>query len=81
MTFTATLKPRIIDTEWIKRFGVTPSVAPGEDIMTVYLVILQRDQGKIAGVFSTQEKVAEYITNKPYNGYTIIEAIVDEPRL
>lgn len=47
--------------------------------MTVYIVTLAVDNGKIVGVFSEQSKAADYIAKHPYNGYILTEAVVDNP--
>lgn len=46
--------------------------------MTVYFVTLQKDKGIVVGVFSTQEKAAQYIADHPYNCYVLCECVVDK---
>lgn len=47
--------------------------------MTIFIVVLQQDQGIIPGVFSTLAKAAKYIAERPYNSYMILERDVDKP--
>lgn len=47
--------------------------------MTVWVVILYKDGGIVAGVFSSQQKAADYTANNPYNGYAIYERVIDTP--
>lgn len=47
--------------------------------MTVWVVVLQKDKGVVAGVFSSQQKAADYIADNPYNGYAICERVIDTP--
>lgn len=47
--------------------------------MVVFIVVLQRDHGIVAGVFSTQKKAAEYMVSNPYSSFVIFETTVDEP--
>jgi hypothetical protein len=46
--------------------------------MTVYVVVLAREKGIVAGVFSTQEKAVQYMEDNLYNGYAMYERVVDE---
>jgi uncharacterized protein YneF (UPF0154 family) len=46
--------------------------------MQVWVVVLQRDKGVVAGVFSTMKKAADYIADNPYNGYAMYERTVDK---
>lgn len=46
--------------------------------MQVWVVVLQRDKGIVAGVFSSVELAAKYIEDNPYNGYAMYERTVDK---
>lgn len=46
--------------------------------MTVHIVTLAIDKGKIVAVFSDRKKAANYVAEHPYNSYTITEVAVDE---
>lgn len=47
--------------------------------MTVFVVVLTRDRGVVAGVFSSLEKASQYMADNPYNGYAMYERVVDKP--
>ena len=47
--------------------------------MTVWVVVLHRDRGIIAGVFSSQQKASDYIGDNPYNSYALYERVIDRP--
>lgn len=45
--------------------------------MEVYVVVRCTDVGSIAGVFSTQEKAAEYVSKHAYTAFIITKHTID----